>query len=70
MCCMFLVTHPLDVAKTRLQLQEHRVKLGQKVGGAAAKAEGGVKIPEYRGMIRTTVGMLHEEGSTLFSLFL
>ncbi|KAJ1149177.1 hypothetical protein NDU88_001994 [Pleurodeles waltl] len=50
-----LVTFPLDLTKTRLQIQ-----------GEAALREHGLPLP-YRGMIRTAVGIVEEEG--LFKLW-
>ncbi|XP_071999817.1 mitochondrial uncoupling protein 4 [Engystomops pustulosus] len=48
-----LVTFPLDLTKTRLQIQ----------GEAALKrfGEGGSAVP-YRGMVRTAIGIVQEEG--------
>ncbi|KAM8952343.1 mitochondrial uncoupling protein 4 [Pelodytes ibericus] len=45
-----LVTFPLDLTKTRLQIQ-----------GEAALKQHGSAVP-YRGMVRTAVGIVHEEG--------
>lgn len=50
-----LVTFPLDLTKTRLQIQ-----------GEAALLEHGAPLP-YRGMIRTAAGIVEEEG--LFKLW-
>ncbi|KAM9317137.1 LOW QUALITY PROTEIN: mitochondrial uncoupling protein 4 [Gastrophryne carolinensis] len=52
-CVAELVTFPLDLTKTRLQIQ----------GEAAQKSHGevGMAAP-YRGMVRTAVGIVQEEG--------
>ncbi|XP_029451923.1 mitochondrial uncoupling protein 4 isoform X2 [Rhinatrema bivittatum] len=49
-----LVTFPLDLTKTRLQIQGEAAL--QRLGGNAEKA-----VP-YRGMIRTAAGIVREEG--------
>lgn len=51
---LYAVTFPLDLTKTRLQVQ-----------GEAALRRAGVASttqPTYRGMIRTAIGIVQEEG--------
>lgn len=59
-CFAESITHPLDCAKTRLQLQEHVVKMGGSKGA-------GANAPQYRGMFRTIQGIIAEEG--VFGLY-
>lgn len=51
MVCV-LVTFPLDITKTRLQIQ-----------GEKASLASGVKIQPYRGMLKTAygIGMIHAQ---------
>ncbi|KAK2703718.1 mitochondrial uncoupling protein 4-like isoform X2 [Artemia franciscana] len=48
------VTYPLDLTKTRLQIQGERAKI----------AESGLKHTPYRGMVATMLGIIREEGFT------
>uniref|UniRef100_A0A7M5ECL1 Mitochondrial uncoupling protein n=2 Tax=Anopheles funestus TaxID=62324 RepID=A0A7M5ECL1_ANOFN len=48
------VTYPLDLTKTRLQIQGE---------AAAVDAEGAVKKLKYRGMFATATGIIREEGA-------
>lgn len=47
-----ILTYPLDLTKTRLQIQGEKAAL---LNGLAQKTQ-------YRGMIKTAVGIVHEEG--------
>ncbi|KAH8387468.1 hypothetical protein KR093_007277, partial [Drosophila rubida] len=52
-----MVTYPLDLTKTRLQIQ------GEAASVAAAAAAGGAKANmQYRGMVATAFGIVREEG--------
>lgn len=48
-----LVTFPLDLTKTRLQIQGE---------GGSRQHGGNVQPPKYRGMLSTALGIVREEG--------
>ncbi|XP_067098375.1 mitochondrial uncoupling protein 4 [Osmerus mordax] len=54
-----MVTFPLDLTKTRLQIQGE-VAAGQAAGGGGG-GRGGGQLP-YRGMMHTALGIVREEG--------
>ena len=58
-CCGEAVTFPLDVAKTRLQLQN---ELGRALGGAAPAAGGAAAGSKPLGMLGTFVHIARTEG--------
>jgi len=49
---LILVTFPLDLTKTRLQIQ----------GEGGPRQHGSVQPPKYRGMLSTAMGIVREEG--------
>ena len=49
--CLSTVTFPLDITKTRLQIQ------GQRLSSSGAKSHGSKERVAYRGMLRTMLGI-------------